>query len=56
MKRLHSLAREGGHTVVVSIHQPRSSIFGLFDDIVLLSEGDGETDRQTHHSHGRHAG
>lgn len=28
-----------GHTVVCSIHQPRSSIFGLFDDLLLLSEG-----------------
>ncbi|CAM9686008.1 unnamed protein product [Sphacelaria rigidula] len=29
----------GGHTVVVSIHQPRSSIYALFDDILLLSDG-----------------
>ncbi|CAN0012851.1 unnamed protein product, partial [Choristocarpus tenellus] len=28
-----------GHTLVVSIHQPRSSIYALFDDIMLLSEG-----------------
>ncbi|KAF8057645.1 FUM1 [Scenedesmus sp. PABB004] len=28
-----------GHTVVCSIHQPRSSIFALFDDLLLLSEG-----------------
>lgn len=28
-----------GHTVVCSIHQPRSSIFGMFDDLLLLSEG-----------------
>jgi ABC-type multidrug transport system ATPase subunit len=28
-----------GHTVVCSIHQPRSSIFGMFDDLMLLSEG-----------------
>lgn len=36
---LKSLA-EAGHTVVASIHQPRSSIFALFDDLVLLSEGE----------------
>ncbi|GAX74296.1 hypothetical protein CEUSTIGMA_g1745.t1 [Chlamydomonas eustigma] len=29
-----------GHTVLASIHQPRSSIFTLFDDLVLLSEGE----------------
>jgi len=29
----------GGRTIVTSIHQPRSSIFALFDDIVVLSEG-----------------
>jgi len=29
----------GGRTVVTSIHQPRSSIFALFDDIAVLSEG-----------------
>jgi ABC-type multidrug transport system ATPase subunit len=28
-----------GHTVVCSIHQPRSSIFKMFDDLLLLSEG-----------------
>jgi hypothetical protein len=28
-----------GHTVVTSIHQPRSSIFAMFDDLLLLSEG-----------------
>ncbi len=30
---------QAGHTVVTSLHQPRSSIFSLFDDLVLLSEG-----------------
>ena len=38
MVTLKDLAAEG-KTVVVTIHQPRSSIFGLFDDLVLLSEG-----------------
>ncbi|CAM9226449.1 unnamed protein product, partial [Chrysoparadoxa australica] len=28
-----------GNTVMVSIHQPRSSIYTLFDDILLLSDG-----------------
>lgn len=28
-----------GRTIVSSIHQPRSSIYALFDDIALLSEG-----------------
>ncbi|GIL74117.1 hypothetical protein Vretifemale_4169 [Volvox reticuliferus] len=38
MATLSSLARSG-HTVVASVHQPRSSIFVMFDDLVLLSEG-----------------
>jgi ABC-type multidrug transport system ATPase subunit len=29
----------GGRTIVTSVHQPRSSIFALFDDIAILSEG-----------------
>ncbi|CAM9708464.1 unnamed protein product, partial [Ectocarpus sp. 13 AM-2016] len=28
-----------GHTVIVAIHQPRSSIYALFDDLLLLSDG-----------------
>jgi ABC-type multidrug transport system ATPase subunit len=28
-----------GHTVVASIHQPRSSIFALFDDLLLMADG-----------------
>lgn len=28
-----------GHTVICSIHQPKSAIFGMFDDMVLLAEG-----------------
>jgi ABC-type multidrug transport system ATPase subunit len=35
---LKDLARNG-RTVVTSIHQPRSSIYSLFDDMILLSEG-----------------
>ncbi len=38
MATLRDLARDG-RTVVASIHQPRSSIFAMFDDLVLLSEG-----------------
>ncbi|CAN0023380.1 unnamed protein product, partial [Sphacelaria rigidula] len=38
MSTLRELA-ENGHTVVCSIHQPRSSIFRMFDDLLVLSEG-----------------
>ncbi len=38
MDTLRQLAREG-HTVVCSIHQPRSSIFRMLDNVLLLSEG-----------------
>ncbi len=38
MQTLKDLA-QAGHTVVASIHQPRSSIFTMFDDVLLLSEG-----------------
>mmetsp|Transcript_19242 Transcript_19242/g.58081 ORF Transcript_19242/g.58081 Transcript_19242/m.58081 type:complete len:689 (-) Transcript_19242:421-2487(-) len=38
MQTLKDLAGEG-KTVVASIHQPRSSIFEMFDDLLLLSEG-----------------
>jgi ABC-type multidrug transport system ATPase subunit len=36
---LRGLAVHGNSTVLVSIHQPRSSIQRMFDDITLLSEG-----------------
>ena len=36
---LSDLAKNDGRTVVASIHQPRSSAFALFDDLVLLAEG-----------------
>ncbi|CAD6239367.1 unnamed protein product [Miscanthus lutarioriparius] len=39
METLRQLA-EDGHTVICSIHQPRGSVYGKFDDIVLLSDGD----------------
>ncbi|CAB1109225.1 ABC [Ectocarpus sp. CCAP 1310/34] len=38
MATLRQLAQDG-HTVICSIHQPRSSIYGMFDDVLLLSEG-----------------
>ncbi|BDA42587.1 Protein white [Coccomyxa sp. Obi] len=38
MQTLKDLAMDG-KTVVCSIHQPRSSIFSMFDDLLLLSEG-----------------
>ncbi|KAI8929947.1 P-loop containing nucleoside triphosphate hydrolase protein [Entophlyctis helioformis] len=30
---------ESGRTIICSIHQPRSDIFGMFDNIVLLTRG-----------------
>ena len=39
MRVLQGLAKEKGITVICTIHQPKSSIFALFDDVVLLSEG-----------------
>jgi ABC-type multidrug transport system ATPase subunit len=38
MRTLSSLAASG-QTVVASIHQPRSSIWAMFDALVLLHEG-----------------
>lgn len=35
---LKSLA-ENGNTVITSIHQPRSSVYAMFDEVTLLSEG-----------------
>eukprot|EP00898_Chlorokybus_atmophyticus_P002073 jgi/Chlat1/2867/Chrsp195S03022 len=39
MTTLHELAQEG-RTVICSIHQPRGSIWELFDDVLLLAEGE----------------
>ena len=39
MKTLSRLAKEQNKTVVCSIHQPRSSIVDLFDDLYLLAGG-----------------
>lgn len=38
MQALKDLTTDG-HTIITSIHQPRSSIFAMFDDLCLLSEG-----------------
>ena len=38
MQTLKQLCGEG-HTVLVSIHQPRSSVFAAFDDLILLAGG-----------------
>ena len=38
MQLLLKLA-QNSRTIITTIHQPRSSIFGLFDDLLLLSEG-----------------
>lgn len=39
MSTLKHLARDKGRTVVASVHQPRSSIYALVDQLVLLSGG-----------------
>jgi ABC-type multidrug transport system ATPase subunit len=38
VKTLQNLARRG-RTIIVTIHQPRSEIYGLFDNVVLLTRG-----------------
>ncbi|KAK4762792.1 hypothetical protein SAY86_008560 [Trapa natans] len=38
METLRQLAQDG-HTVICSIHQPRSSVYYKFDDIILLTDG-----------------
>ena len=38
MLSLRHLCRNG-RTVVTTIHQPRSNIFNLFDNLLLLSDG-----------------
>ncbi|KAJ3189230.1 hypothetical protein HDU85_002855 [Gaertneriomyces sp. JEL0708] len=39
MRIVRKLCATGRHTVVCTIHQPRSSIFYMFDQILLLHEG-----------------
>ncbi|KAL2942015.1 ABC transporter G family member 15 [Bienertia sinuspersici] len=40
VQALRSVARDGGRTVISSIHQPSSEVFALFDDLCLLSSGE----------------
>jgi ABC-type multidrug transport system ATPase subunit len=53
VKCLKTLANEQGRTIVMSIHQPRSNIFQLIDQLVLLSHGtciySGPTDQLIQH-------
>ncbi|KAI8387421.1 hypothetical protein BD560DRAFT_382445 [Blakeslea trispora] len=39
MECLRKLARDGRRTIVVTIHQPRSNIFKMFDSLMLLANG-----------------
>ena len=39
VRHLKRLAEERGKTIVMTIHQPNSDIFGLFDKLILMSEG-----------------
>jgi len=38
-KSLNTLARRGGLTIVMTIHQPRNEIFALFDALTILVAG-----------------
>ncbi|KAL9233670.1 hypothetical protein vseg_008635 [Gypsophila vaccaria] len=40
VQALRSVARDGGRTVISSIHQPSGEVFALFDDLCLLSSGE----------------
>lgn len=40
MKILKDLCLKGGHSIVTVIHQPRTTIFDLVDDLLLLSRGE----------------
>ncbi|KAJ3205377.1 hypothetical protein HK099_000835 [Clydaea vesicula] len=39
VKTLHTLANKGGKTLIFTIHQPRSDVYKLFDDVLLLAKG-----------------
>ncbi|KAJ1560947.1 hypothetical protein HK405_005440 [Cladochytrium tenue] len=39
MRTLTDLARKKGKTIVFTIHQPRSDVYALFDDLLVLSAG-----------------
>ena len=40
MKRVQAIAKDQGRTVICSVHQPRFTIFELFDKVMLLSRGE----------------
>ena len=40
MLNLKTLAQKGGHSIVTIVHQPRTTIFELMDDLLLLSKGE----------------
>lgn len=39
MQAMKTYACENGKTVITSVHQPSSQMFGLFDRVLLLAEG-----------------
>ncbi|KAL6749179.1 hypothetical protein V8C86DRAFT_3145675 [Haematococcus lacustris] len=39
MGYLSTMAKEGGHIIIASIHQPRSTIWSMFDSVTVLSGG-----------------
>ena len=40
MKRVQAIAKDQGRTVICSVHQPRFTIFELFDKVMLMSRGE----------------
>jgi ABC-type multidrug transport system ATPase subunit/ABC-type multidrug transport system permease subunit len=48
MKTLKNLAIQGAHSIVAVVHQPRTNIFGLFDNVLLLSQGEELYSGPTH--------
>ena len=40
MRNLKTLSKRGGHSIVTIVHQPRTTIFELMDDLLLLSKGE----------------
>ena len=39
MQKIKSLTSSGSNTAIISIHQPRTAILDLFDEITILAEG-----------------
>lgn len=39
VQTLSTLAKRYGRTIILTIHQPRSNIYNLFDSLILLSKG-----------------